>query len=74
MTSRARVQALTEGVSVKLPENIRALAFKADIEHQRVMLPLFIEFQVVQAQITRAKYLELVKSGFTKDEALALCK
>ena len=37
-------------------------------------MPALMEFERVNARLTRAKYLALVEQGFTKDEALALCK
>ena len=36
-------------------------------------LPLMIKYQEASAQIARAKYLALVKSGFTEQQALELC-
>ena len=74
MTTMARVQAMTEGVSHKPPENHKMMVLRADIEHQREILPLMIEFQAISATLTRAKYLGLINTGFTKDEAIALCK
>ena len=37
-------------------------------------LPVHLEFQAVQAQLTRAKFNALVVEGFTTEEALELCK
>jgi hypothetical protein len=33
-----------------------------------------IEYNQLQARITRAKYIALVKEGFTEAQALQLCK
>lgn len=33
-----------------------------------------VELHQLQARITRAKFLALVKEGFTEDQALLLCK
>jgi hypothetical protein len=37
-------------------------------------LPNLIQIQALQAQVTRAKFVALVESGFTVAEALELCK
>jgi len=37
-------------------------------------LPMMIEVQLYQAKIIRAKYLAFIAEGFTKEEALILCK
>ncbi len=37
-------------------------------------IPEMLASQRAMAKLVRAKYLALVESGFTKDEALALCE
>ena len=37
-------------------------------------LPLMLEYQIYVAKLCRAKYLALIAEGFTKEEALILCK
>lgn len=34
---------------------------------------VYLEFQVVHAEIIRAKYLALIEQGFTEEQALELC-
>ena len=33
-----------------------------------------LEYTAYMAELTRAKYLALVKAGFTEEQALSLCK
>lgn len=40
----------------------------------RENLPSQIELQVLLAQITRAKFLALVKEGFSEEQAIQLCR
>lgn len=40
----------------------------------RKSVDLFIEHAELTAKIRRAKYLALIDAGFTKEEALELCK
>jgi hypothetical protein len=37
-------------------------------------MPLLLEHVALQAQITKAKFDQLVKNGFTPEQALVLCK
>ena len=37
-------------------------------------LPMMLQMQDAAAQVTRAKYLALIKSGFTEQQAIELCK
>lgn len=40
----------------------------------REKLPMMIEHQQLEAQITRAKFNALVKEGFTESQAIELCR
>ena len=44
------------------------------LETHRRNLPLLIEYEQLQAQVTRKKFLALIDEGFTANEALELCK
>lgn len=44
------------------------------LEESKRKLPILLEYSVIEAQLTRSKYLALVKEGFTSQEALDLCK
>lgn len=44
------------------------------LETHRRNLPFLIEYQQLQAQITRKKFEALVKEGFTDTQAIELCK
>lgn len=37
-------------------------------------MPLLLEHIALQAQMTKAKFDQLVKNGFTPEQALILCK
>jgi hypothetical protein len=54
--------------------NERLTAKKNDLREIQELLPSLLDAQSAFAQITRARYLELVKEGFSKEEALILCK
>ncbi len=50
---------------------------KESVEAARKMaenLPLMLELQDIMAKLQYAKYSALVKEGFSRDEALKLCK
>lgn len=49
---------------VSLAQNVRTL---------RENLPALLELAGINAQLTRAKFLALVKEGFTEGQALDLC-
>jgi hypothetical protein len=63
-----------EGVSHKLPGNHKAMVIKNEVANLREIQPLLIEHVKLMAEVTRAKYLALLDNGFTKEEALMLCK
>jgi hypothetical protein len=44
------------------------------VRDMREDIAAHIEINQLQARVTRAKYLALVKEGFTESEALTLCK
>lgn len=44
------------------------------LETHRRNVPFLIEYQVLQAKVTRAKYLALLTEGFNEKQAIALCK
>lgn len=44
------------------------------VRDMRDNIAAHIEYSQIQARITRAKYLALVKEGFTEAQALQLCK
>ena len=48
--------------------------FKDGIKQMREMMPLQIEWQVLDAQIRKAKFDALLKEGFSEPQALMLCK
>lgn len=43
------------------------------VRNLRENMPALLEMAQLNAQITRAKYLALVKEGFTEAQALDLC-
>jgi hypothetical protein len=47
---------------------------KQDLQVLKKEKQTFIEFEQIQAELIRVKYLSLVKSGFSALEALELCK
>lgn len=47
---------------------------QASVEELKRRLPLFAEHLALVAQYKRAYYLSLTREGFTKEEALELCK
>ena len=48
--------------------------FKEALAGMKNSLSLHLEFQTIQAKILRAKYNALITEGFTKEQALFLCK
>jgi hypothetical protein len=58
---------------VEMPNKQMETTLKAIREIQEA-LPVVIEGQKALAQATRARYLALVKEGFTPEQALELCK
>ena len=48
--------------------------FKDALTTMRKTMALQLEFQKIQAKILRSKYEAYVAEGFTKDQALFLCK
>jgi hypothetical protein len=47
--------------------------FAQAVKSLRENLPASIEYASIQAKIWRAKYLALVREGFTEKDALDLC-
>lgn len=56
-----------------LPQ-IEADKLRAAVEAMRRTLPLMIEYEKLNAQVRRARYLALVAEGFTPEEALEIVK
>ena len=48
--------------------------FRNALDEMRKTLALQLEFQTIQAQLIRGKYNALITEGFTKEQALFLCK
>lgn len=44
------------------------------VKNLRENLPALLEYDALQARMTRNKFLQLVASGFTEQQALELCK
>ena len=44
------------------------------IQNIKSLVPKQLEVQRILAQVTRSKFEALLEAGFTKDEALFLCK
>lgn len=44
------------------------------VRNLRRNVPLFIEYTQLTAEVRRAKYTSLIAAGFTKEEALEMCK
>ena len=63
-----------EGSSVVITTEDKVSKLKAEILYQRAILPQMIEMQIIFSQITREKYLSLISVGFSKEDALFLCK
>jgi len=57
-----------------MTEENRKVAFAVLVREMRENLPAHIEFEQLNARVTREKYLALVKNGFTETQALELCK
>lgn len=58
---------------VEMPD-VQMQATLRAIREIQVALPVVIEGQKALARATRARYLALVKEGFTQEQALELCK
>ena len=39
----------------------------------KINLPLFIQYETIMAHVKRAKYLAMIKEGFSEEQALKLC-
>jgi len=50
-----------------------AIALAQAVKTLRNNLPASLEYAGIQAKVWRAKYLALVKEGFTEGQALDLC-
>jgi hypothetical protein len=50
-----------------------ALALAQAVKSLRENLPASLEYAGIQAKVWRAKYLALVREGFTEKDALELC-
>ena len=48
--------------------------FKQDLANLKETLPIHLEYLETMAKIVRAKYTSLLGQGFTREEALELCK
>jgi len=58
---------------IEMP-NKQAEATSRAIREIQEILPAVIEGQRALAQVTRARYLALIKEGFSPEQALELCK
>ena len=47
---------------------------RAMVDKLKAEMPAQIELSILMAAITRAKYLALIKEGFSEADALYLCK
>lgn len=65
---------MTSEARHKLPDNHKKMVMRQELQNLKDNLELQLEFQSVFAQIARSKYLALIESGFSKEEALILCK
>ena len=57
-----------------LVDNKNINQLKRQVTEMRKNLPTYLEMTEILVKITKAKYDALVKEGFTKEEALELCK
>ena len=57
---------------IKFPEQLSELQKALVVLRQN--LNMMIEYEEIRAKIIRAKYNFLIAEGFTKEEALELCK
>jgi hypothetical protein len=54
--------------------NVERDKLLASIEQLKRTLPAMLEYQELAAQLTRAKYLGLIKAGFNEQQALELSR
>lgn len=50
------------------------LGFKEAISEIRQNMSAHIEHNIIRGELCRAYYVELINQGFSKNEALTLCK
>ena len=50
------------------------VALAMAVKQLRDNLPALMEVEVLNARVTRAKYIALCNEGFTSEQALELCK
>lgn len=60
--------------SKKNPLNASSYKFATQMATLKAHLDEQIEIEGIKAKIIRAKYLALVKEGFTSEQAVELCK
>ena len=51
----------------------KSVALAKAVRRMREELPAQLEYIELQAQLTRARYLALLKQGFAHEDALRLC-
>ena len=47
---------------------------KKALDQMKIDLPGMLEYIIIMAEMTKAKYDAMIDQGFTKEEALELCK
>lgn len=64
----------TPEFTMKEPEGLNVMKLTKILNDLREELPVQIKLSVEMAKLTRARYKALIDSGFSKTEALQLCK
>lgn len=61
-------------MSITEVPNVERDTLIASIENIKRTLPLLLEYNKIDAQIRRSKYLALIENGFNEQQALELCR